>query len=379
MNENLKYLTEVRAEKLEAMNKLLEAAKLEKRAMTEDELKNFEENKKEIENADATILAEEIAREKMAENLEKEEIRAFLDYVKNPVQNRANFTAGDNGALVPTTISKQIIQAVQDICPIYNLAQVFNVKGELRIPYYGDKNGKNITCGYAQEFTELTASAGKFTATTLNGFTAGVLTLISKSLIYKSGEAGFNVVSFIVSEIAKKVAIFLEKEFLLGTGTNACQGILKGATNVINTGIAGQIRPDDLISLQESVPDMYQPGAVWIMNRSTRAAIRKFKDSTGNYLLNPDLTAKWGYTLLGKPVYTSDNMPGMDEGEKAIIYGDMTGLSAKFAKSFEMQVLNEHYATQHAVGICGWLEIDSKVTDQQKIAVLQVAETQANP
>jgi HK97 family phage major capsid protein len=252
------------------------------------------------------------------------------------------------------------------------LAQVFSVKGELRVPYYGDNAGDNITCGYAAEFTELTAHAGKFTATTLNGYTAAVLTLISKSLIGKSTEAGIDLVGFIVNEIAKKVSFFIENEFLKGTGNNACEGILTGATNIIETSSASAIKADDLISLQDSIPDMYQNGAVWIMNQATKSAVRKLKDGNGQYLLNPDLTAQWGYTLLGKPVYTSDNMPAIADGEKAIIYGDMTGLSAKFAQNFEIQILNEHYATQHAIGICGWLEIDSKVTNQQKLVVLEV-------
>jgi HK97 family phage major capsid protein len=159
---------------------------------------------------------------------------------------------------------------------------------------------------------------------------------------------------------------------LLGTGTDACQGILTGATNVKETSAASTIKSDDLIDLQESIPDGYQSNAVWIMHRSTRAAIRKFKDGNGNYLLNQDLTSRWGYTLLGKPVYTSDNMPAIADSAKAIIYGDMNGLAVKFAENLEMQILNEHYYTQHAIGVCGWLEIDSKVEDQQKLAVLEI-------
>ncbi len=108
------------------------------------------------------------------------------------------------------------------------------------------------------------------------------------------------------------------------------------------------------------------------MNRNARKAIRKLKGGDGNYLLNRDFTAAWGYTLLGKPVYTSDNMPEIGAGKKAIIYGDMTGLSVKLTKDVEIQVLQELYAAQHALGVVGWVEIDGKVTDQQKLAVLKI-------
>ena len=62
----------------------------------------------------------------------------------------------------------------------------------------------------------------------------------------------------------------------------------------------------------------------------------------------------------------------IEVGEKVVIYGDMTGLSVKLTKDVEIQVLQELYAAQHALGVVGWVEIDGKVTDQQKLAVLQM-------
>ena len=35
-----------------------------------------------------------------------------------------------------------------------------------------------------------------------------------------------------------------------------------------------------------------------------------------------------------------------------------------------LKVLQEKYATQHAVGVVAWFEFDAKVTDSQKMAVL---------
>ncbi|MDR1240278.1 MAG: phage major capsid protein [Oscillospiraceae bacterium] len=402
---NLKALEEKRSELIGKMENMVKNIETEARPFNEGEEKEFENSKKEVESINSTIKKTEelramnlIKREpsgdlptypdlkedkidayngisgnvKSMDSIASRDIKAFVDYIRNPIKN-ANFDVGSNGAIIPVTIATQIIEAVRDICPIYSLAKIYNIKGELRIPYYGDNSGDQITCGYAPEFTELTAHAGKFTAITLNGYTAGVLSLISKSLIGKAGEANINLVNFVVSEISKRVAVFLEHELLLGSGTNACQGIITGATNVKETSSASTIKADDLIDLQESIPDVYQRDAVWIMNHTTRAAIRKFKDGNGQYLLNQDLTAKWGYTLLGKPVYTSDAMPALADSAKAVIYGDMTGLAVKFAQNLEMQILNEHYYTQHALGICGWLEIDSKVADQQKLAILEIA------
>ena len=132
------------------------------------------------------------------------------------------------------------------------------------------------------------------------------------------------------------------------------------------------IDPSELIDVQESIPDVYQANAVWIMNKATRTAIRKFKDSDGNYILNRDMSTKWGYTLLGKPVYTTDNISKIEAGKTAIFYGDMSGLAVKLSEDINIEVLREKYATQHAIGIVAWCELDSKVENAQKIARLVV-------
>jgi HK97 family phage major capsid protein len=63
-------------------------------------------------------------------------------------------------------------------------------------------------------------------------------------------------------------------------------------------------------------------------------------------------------------------MPEIASAAKAILYGDYSGLSVNMRENIEIQVLNEKYATQHAVGIVSWFEFDSDVTDNQKLATL---------
>lgn len=109
------------------------------------------------------------------------------------------------------------------------------------------------------------------------------------------------------------------------------------------------------------------------MNRTTRNAIRKLKDANGNYLLNRDITAKWGYTLLGKDVYTTDKMDEAEATKTAIYYGDMSGLALKVVEDINLEILREKYATQHAIGVTAWMEVDAKVENAQKLAKLVMA------
>ena len=381
--DKFKKLMEQRAALQAEMQQLLDAAQNEERAMSEEETTKFDELEGKIKAIDATIQAEERARElslNVHSNEHHEELRAeeraaaeeqaFADYIRGVVSEKradVNMTTGDNGAVIPASIANKIIKKVYDICPIYQLADHYNVAGTLSIPYY-DESTSAITMTYATEFAELEAKAGKFTSIELKGFLAGALTKVSKSLINNSA---FDIVNFVVNQMAENIAKWIEGECLNGT-SDKVDGISK-ATQIVTAAAATAITGDELIDLQEQVPDAYQTSCIWIMNKATRSAIRKLKNSDGDYLLQKDITARWGYKLFGADVYCSDNMSKMVAGKTAVVYGDMSGLAVKVSEDINIEVLREKYATQHAVGVVGWLEMDAKIENQQKIAVLKMA------
>jgi len=252
---------------------------------------------------------------------------------------------------------------------VYQLATRYNVGGTLNIPYYDETTGQKIEMAYATEFQDLESTSGKFLSIELKGFLAGALTKVSRSLINNSQ---FAIVPFVINAMAESISRWIENELLNGT-TNKIAG-LSTVTQEVKAASETAITTDELIDLQEAVPDTYQANAIWIMNKATRTAIRKLKDNDNNYILNKDATSKWGYTLFGKDVYTSENMPTMAAGNTAIYYGDMSGLAVKLSEDVSIEVLREKFATQHAVGVVGWIEIDSKVENAQKIAKLVMKE-----
>lgn len=375
--EDLKSLTEQRAELVQQMKELTATAETEKRAFSEEEDTEFENLDKQVKSLDSTIEKLERARNlklnvtstKKHEELKQEELeeRAFAAYIRGEkLQERAdvNLTAGDNGAVIPTSIAQKIVKKVYDICPIYQLATRYNVGGTLSIPYY-DEDTQMIEMAYATEFQDLESTSGKFGSIELKGFLAGALSKVSKSLVNNSQ---FDITSFVVTAMAEAISKWIEKELLYGTADKVAG--LSTVKQSVTASAATAITADVLIDVQEAIPDAYQAGAIWIMNKTTRTAIRKLKDNDGNYILNKDATARWGYTLFGKDVYTSDNMPAMAAGKTAIYYGDMSGLAVKLSEDVSIEVLREKFATQHAIGVVGWIEIDSKVENAQKIAKL---------
>lgn len=307
----------------------------------------------------------EIEKEERALNEEK----AFADYIRGVVNNRGtdvNMTLTDNGAVIPTTIANRIIKKVYDISPILERSTKYNVKGKLELPYY-DVDTQTITVAWANEFEELNSSVGKLKSISLTGYLAGALTLISRSLINNSQ---FDIVAFVVDEMAYSIHRFIENVLLNGSGDVAG---LSGLTNVKRTASSTAVTSNELIEAQAQVKDVFQANAIWIMSPATRTAIRELKDNMGRYLLQDDISLPFGKSLLGKPVYVSDNMPEMTAGNNAIYYGDMKGLATKFSEDINIQVLREKYATQHAIGVVGWLEFDSAVEDAQKIVAVKMS------
>jgi HK97 family phage major capsid protein len=303
----------------------------------------------------------------------EKDVKAFAGYVRAMVEKTStpqNITMGNNGAIIPATIAQQIIEKVKELCPIYAKATIYHSKGTLKIPVYGDKavegeTAHNITVGFATEFSELTADAGAFTSVDLSGYLVGALTLIGKSVV---NNADIDVTNFIVNEMAKKIAVFLEDKLLNGE-SGKTEGAL-ATTTTLNAGSTSAISADNLIDLQAKIPTAYQGAAAWYMNPATFTAIRKLKDGSGRYLLQDDITGEFPYRLLGKPVYLSDNMPTIASAAKAVLYGDASGLAVNIREEQNIQVLTEKYATQHAIGVVAWMEFDSKVADNQKMAVL---------
>jgi len=385
--DDLKSLIEQRADLVQEMNDLTNTAETEKRAFTPEEDAKFDELEGKVKTLDTTIEKMERARSlKMKgakkdkkedltekEQAEKEE-RAFANYIRSccgeqVLETRAgeqNLTMGNNGAIIPTTIANRIINTVRDICPIYAKATIYHVNGTLKIPVWGKANTTHgIKVGYQEEFTEIIADSGKFSSIDLSGYLVGALTLIGKTVV---NNAQVDVVSFIVTEMAKEIAAFIEKELLIGTSGKA-QGALD-VDNTVEAASATAITMDELITVQASVKQAYQKNACWVVNSATFTAFRKLKDGNNRYLLQDDITGEFPYRLLGKPVYVSDNMPVVAAGAKPVLYGDLSGLSVNVRENVQIQVLQEKYATQHAVGVVAWLELDSKVSDSQKMATL---------
>lgn len=380
-------LTEKRNALYAEAQELVAKAESEGRGFTDEEKDAYTAKTAEIRSLDAQLetskelreLALKSKNEAAPDSKEKEaaEVRAFAALLTGkPLETRGvNITYGANGAVIPDTIMAKVIDRVVEISPLFAAATKYSIPGDITIPKI-DRSSGDITVAFSAEFSELEANGFSFGSITLSGHLAASLVLISKQLI---NNGAVDIVGIVIQKMAEKIAVFAEN-FLLNGDSNIQNSGIAGSYDSTNNkvtvaNIAG-ITGDKLIDVQDKIPDTYQTNAAWIMNSTVRTAVRKLKDGQGNYLLIPDYQRGSGYILLGKPVYVTDNLPTTTtatSGDEIIYYGDFSGLAVKTGERAEIDVLREKYATQHAIGINTWFEIDSRVENTQKIAALALS------
>lgn len=322
----------------------------ETRELAKEEIKEVEEKREEVKEDDV-VKKEKVKEVTVEEQRSLEDEKVFIEMING----KRALDIATNGAIIPETIANRIIERVKELSPIVSMATVFNEGGNLKFPVYDDEES-SISANYVDDMTELVEGTGKFTTVNLQNYIVGSLAKISKSL---ANRTNIDVASFAINKVAQSLADFLEKELIVGK--TKLKGLTTCVTGQTITGAtAGKINADELIDLQLSVPQVFQAKACWIMNKIDFALIRKLKDGDGNFIMTKDYVEGFGYTLLGKTVYISENAD-------AVYYGDMSGLYVKFAQNVEIQVLLEKYATQHAIGVVGYIEADSAIIEPQKI------------
>ena len=379
MNE--KELVETRNAKVAQMENILNTAKVENRAVTDEENAKFENLEKEVKNIDRTIALNERMQNVSLREVPKTEVamaemtneekdaKVFENMIRN-YKNETFTTKADGQATIPSTIASKIIDKVVEISPIFRLADRYNIKGKITLPKYNSQTS-TLSMQYVAEGASANPNELKISNIELDGYLASTLSYVSNSLINNSA---FDIVGFVIAKMAQAIALFIEGELLKGTNGKVEGLSTIPASMIVTTESATAITTDELMDVQDKVIDKYQGASIWIMNRTTRSALRKLKDKEGQYLLNKDLNSKWGYTLLGRDVYCSDQVDGIEAGKTAIFYGDFSGLAVKVSEDVEMKILDQVQAINHLTTIVAFIEFDAKLADEQKISKLVLAE-----
>src|SRR5262249_38332687 len=150
-------------------------------------------------------------------------------------------------------------------------------------------------------------------------------------------DAAVNLDQWLEGEVDRAFAVQGGAACVSGDGSNKPKGCLSyttianaswvwGDIGYIATGAAGAFpstNPSDvLVDLIYALKAGYRQNAVFVLNRKTQAAIRKFKDTTGNYLWQPPAAVGGKATLMTFPVIETEDMPDITANSLSIAFGD---------------------------------------------------------
>lgn len=328
---------------------------------------------KELSAATSTpIVGTPGAHESRKSTASAEYTRAFWDSVRNrnwiDVHNDLQVgTDTEGGYLVPDEFEKKLISALEEENIFRPLAtKIQTSSGDRKIPVITQK-GEAV---WMEEEEAYTLSDDAFGQIALSAYKVGTAIKISEELL---NDSVFDLPSYIAKEFARRIGT-KEEAFLIGDGIGKPTGIFAATGGAMNgaTTAGAAINFDDVMELYFSLKSPYRKKAVWVMNEQTLKALRKVKDSTGNYIWQPSVQVGIPDTILNRPYVTSVYAPTPDAGNKAIAFGDFSYYWIADRQGRSLKRLNELFAMNGQVGFLASQRVDGKLILPEAVKTLTV-------
>ena len=238
----------------------------------------------------------------------------------------------DGGYLVPSQTEAEIARLLSKASP---MRQIADVRLSSTTLYKKPFATAGAATGWIGETAARPQTASpilaelQFPAMELYAMPAATQALLDDSIV--------NLDEWLAREVE---TVFAEQEtdaFINGDGITKPKGFLNytkvansawtwGNTGYIPTGVAGAFAAsnptDKLVDTIYALKAGYRQNGRWMLNRTTQAAIRKFKDAQGNYLWQPAATPDSNASLLSFPVVESEYMPDIAIDSHAVAFGD---------------------------------------------------------
>ena len=277
-------------------------------------------------------------------------------------------TDSEGGYLVPDEFEHTLVEALEEQNLFRTLAHVIQTSsGDRKIPVVASKG----TASWVDEEGAIPESDDSIGQVSIGAYKLGTMIKISEELL---GDSVFDLESYISREFARRIGNKEEEAFFTGDGKGKPLGILAktgGAEVGVTAAGAAAFTADELFDLFYSLKAPYRKSAVFLMNDTSVKALRKLKDSNGQYLWQPSLTAATPDTLMGRPVYTSSFMPAMEAGAKSVLFGDLSYYWVADRQGRSFRRLGELYAPTGQVGFLATQRVDGKLILSEAVKVLQ--------
>ena len=343
MSEYLKRQTELRVNAWEEAKHLLDAAATEGRDLTGEEQVIYERISEDMENR-ARVIEQMTKDEERAQRLDAVAANVRTDEAPAPTDEddttalrsllrgekrslefveRRDVLKTNTGAPVPTSFYDQVILKARLVGPMLSVSTTLNTSsGEnLQIPVLSTYSGATVAAE-AGAIGESDPAFGTFV--TMSAYKYSYLTQVSREMVEDSG---VDILRFIADNVGQGIGYNVNTKLTVGTGTVEPKGIVAASTLGVtgSTAVSGAFDALNLIDLAYSVDGAARmlPGAAFMMNGKSIGAVRKLRDTAGNFVFSPSLAVGVPDTLLGFPLHENPAMADAATTAKSVIFGHM--------------------------------------------------------
>lgn len=277
------------------------------------------------------------------------------------VLSKLTSAAGAN--TVPTSFYERLVQHMIEVSAVMQAgATVLNTNsGEvIQVP----KTTSHSTAAIVTEGNAIAASDPAFGQISLGAYKYGTLIQVSRELLE---DTGVDLEGYLSMQAGRALGNAFGAHAITGTGTNQPRGIVTDASLGVTgaASVVGAFNSDNLIDLFYSVIAPYRSSssAKWIMRDSSVAVARKLKDTTGQYIWQPGLTADAPDTILGKQVLTDPNVAGTALSAKSVLFGDFSQFFIRLAGGVRFERSDDYAFNTDLVTFRALLRADSALVD----------------
>lgn len=315
VDEKIKNI-EADLDRFEDINQKLTLAQQEQKQVQE-KLDTFEtllkrpEASVEAKQIDMSVKAFDKWLRKGKDNMDIDEVKAL--------------TVSDDtaaGFLAPPEYVRELIKTLTEISPMRSIARVrATSQKSVQMPsrtatftaqWVAESGTRSETTGYTTQLEEIP--------------THELYALVDISE-QELEDSVFNLEAEMQQEFADQFAKAEGLSMVSGDAVGKPEGVLTNSSvGTTNSGSGTLLTGDGLIDLVHAVKSPYGANGTFIFNRTTLAAIRKLKDTAGQYVFQAGmmLTAGVPNTILGYPYVEMPDMPDVAGSAKPVAFGDFS-------------------------------------------------------
>lgn len=188
----------------------------------------------------------------------------------------------------------------------------------------------------------------------------------------------------VMDEFRRDFGDLEENAFMTGTGAQRPLGLFTANANGISTDrdfdstSTTAVVHDQLVNAYYGLKERYRMRSSWIMNRTVISQVRKITVGDAGFIWQPALALGTPDTILGRPVYESEFVPGVltaaTPGRYVGMIGDFSHYWIVDALLFEILVLQETAARTNQVEYVARRKVDAAPILEEAFSRLQLAD-----